>query len=734
MIISLDTETTGCDFVHGAKPFLITTCDDSRGPDAIKFWEWPVNPLTRQPEIPDGDLADVAELLDAADLIYLQNSKFDARALLTIGIQLPWPKVRDTLIMGHLLASNHKHTLTWMCIEYLGVDIEPYEEHIKEVTQACRTISKRNFPHWKLADEGMPGMPSVQSSSKRDEDKPWKNDMWLPQALALQLSIEAKHLPNVPDNWYTACSRYANSDSEHTLYLGLEMERLIRERGLWKIYEHRLHLMRVDCEMECYGVTARGDYTDSTVAEYEQHVAEAEDELVSIAAGYGHKLELAKGASINDNMRDFLYGAVEQECHQCRHTRRIKHWKGESPNSQVCMKCAKRKRNPVQSAMTTRYRDNLALPVIRVPSGGGKKAVEASLNKETMQEYLATTDGAAYDFLSILADKRTYGTALTYMEAYRRFWVPVQEHRGYYRIHASINPCATDHLRQASNSPNMQNVSGESKEISNRTCFGPLPDREWWCMDFKSIERRIPAYESGEPKMIEVFEKPGEAPYWGSLYYLTASILYPDEYWSRAEVDGLFRKDKPALYKRAKFCDLAKQYGCGPRKYNRLAGLDGAFEMVNNEFTHLAALQAKYLSLAEKTGFVETLPDRTVDPTRGYPILASRTEDGRVLSTTPFNYHVSGTACWCKNAALVRCSDQCARWREEGFDAHIILEIHDEIIFDFPRGAIHEENLPKALILKRLMEQSGDDLIPSIPTPVSVSYHRDNWAEGVTCA
>ena len=76
MLISLDTECTGLDFVHGAKPFLVTTCDDT---GEIRFWEWPVDPMTRQPEVPQDDLVAIAELLDAADLIYMQNSKFDTR-------------------------------------------------------------------------------------------------------------------------------------------------------------------------------------------------------------------------------------------------------------------------------------------------------------------------------------------------------------------------------------------------------------------------------------------------------------------------------------------------------------------------------------------------------------------------------------------------------------------------------------------------------------------------------
>lgn len=757
MIISLDCETTGVDFAHDAMPFLVTTCIvnsesiDGEIEAVIRFWEWPVDPLTRMPHIPDEEVAAIAELLDAADLVYMQNSKFDARALKKIGVALPWEKVRDTLVAGHLLASNHPHDLTSMCIEYLGVDIEKHEIHIKEVVRACRALAKRNNPEWILAEEGEDGMPSVKSSSKRDEDKPWKNDMWLPRAMLLNYD-------DLNTEWEDACSRYANADSEHTLPLGLEMERIVRERGLWAHYQFNLNLMRAGFEMEECGVTAIGEYTESTIDQFEQYVAEANEGLREIAFGYGHDLELAAGAALNDNMRDFFYGSVHQRCPRCDYFKRVKHWNNERPqDNAACPKCGKgsARKIAVVSPMRTTRRPNLALPVI-VKAGTGN----ACLDKNAMQDYLGTTEGAAHDFIKLLSDKRKRETDLSYMSAYRRFWVPCLDRNGepvpdYYRIHPNLNPFGTDHRRWASNSPNLQNVGGQEDEcrecdgdgcavcggtgksrMSVRACFGPMPNREWWRMDFRSIERRLPVYECGEPKMVEVFEKPNQGPYWGSLYYLTASVLYRDEFWPLADVPiddpkGFKHKQK-RLYKQAKFFDLAKQYACGPRKGDLLSKIKNSFSLVDNEFPLMAALQRKYVRDAEKYGYVETMPSHAIDPTRGYPILASRTDDGRVLTTTPFNYHVSGTACECKNVALWRCLLQCEEWRREGFDAHLPLEVHDELLFDFPRGKNMEENLPRALILKGLMEQSGEDLIPRIPTPVSVEYHTNSWADGVS--
>lgn len=730
MIISLDTECTGLDLVHGARPFLVTTCDDN---GIVSFWEWDVNPLTRQPEIPDGDLGEIQELIDAAELVYMHNSKFDVRALRTIGVTVPWGKVRDTLIAGHILATNHPHDLTWMVKYYLGVDIERYEVAVKQTVKLCRAIVKKHpeFSQWKIAREGEEGMPSVTDGSKREDDKPWKNDMWLPRAL-LKAGCK-QYMPN-RDEWEVVCCNYANADSDHTLPLGLEVERQLRERGYWKYYLHRMELPRVVSEMEEYGITARGDWTEATISEYQSHVAECECVMCDIAAGYGHNLELAAGAALNDNMREFFYGSQRQFCSNRRHGRRgderckyvkiIKHWNGETVDMEaVCPKCAGRKRDPLRTKLNYHQQDNLNLPPIK-----NGKSKGASLDGSVLEHYLQTEDGDAADFIEILMDKRKHDTAITYMEQYRRYWIPVPEHPGYYRIHPSVNPCGTDHLRMSSNSPNMQNTS--SKEVvTTKACFGPAPGREFWSMDYESIEARIPAYESGEPKLLDVFEKPDEPPYWGNMYYLAASVLYPDEFMPRSGEKNRFKTECPKLYKQAKFFILAKNYGAGRKKGDLLSKVHNSYDLIDADLPLLAALQQKYLDDAERTGWVETLPSRAIDPDKGYPILAAQTDDGRVLTTTPFNYHVSGTACECKNLALIRCSEQCAKWRAEGFDAHVAMEVHDEILIDMP-AAPSKGNLPHIRILQALMERSGQDLIPQIRTPVAVKYHSETWAIG----
>src|SRR5215831_12515854 len=135
MIISLDTETTGIDLFHGAKPFLVTTCNEKC---QIRYWEWPVDPHTREPIIPDGELDQIREYIDSADEIILHNSKFDVHALMTIipDLKWDWSKTHDTLSAAHVLSSNQPKDLTSLTIRYLSRSIRKLElkmeQYVKE--------------------------------------------------------------------------------------------------------------------------------------------------------------------------------------------------------------------------------------------------------------------------------------------------------------------------------------------------------------------------------------------------------------------------------------------------------------------------------------------------------------------------------------------------------------------------------------------------------------------------
>lgn len=594
-MIALDSETTGVDLRHGAKPFFVTTCDEA---GECVWWEWDVDPLTRQPCIPDSDLIEISEHLFAngpKELI-LQNPKFDFAALDSIdfwrigGVDRDkvWNAVKDTLIAGHLLASNQPKDLTTLALVYLGINIQPYEDRVEKVCNEARSIARRQYKDWRIAKKDADDMPSAK-------EKTWKYDMWLPKALAQELGYPDDH------PWYSATREYANADSGVMIPLYKAMLAEVKRRGLEEIYNCRLKVLPVVHAMEARGITISGERLEETITEYTEEATRLGNVCVNIAEGYGHELVLPKGATPNNSLRSFIHDVM--------------------------------KLPPVYNAKS-------------------KTCAPTLDSKNAMPFYLDTLPQRSKErkFIECLVAKRSRDTAISYMNGYARFWLP-NGSPGWYVLHPSLNPTGTDTLRFSSSNPNEQNIS-KKEGFNLRYTFGPAPGREWWSLDAKNIELRIPAYESGEQAFIDLFERPDDPPYYGSNHLLIAHLLFPEEFNACRKdgiLDGRLFKKKYAstLYQRTKNGNFAVQYGAvdradGMGTADRTYGIAGAQARIKSKFKKQEALNQHWINFAKKYGYVETMPDKTVDPSKGYPLLCSRTDYGDIKPTVPLNYHVQG--------------------------------------------------------------------------------------------
>jgi DNA polymerase I-like protein with 3'-5' exonuclease and polymerase domains len=310
--------------------------------------------------------------------------------------------------------------------------------------------------------------------------------------------------------------------------------------------------------------------------------------------------------------------------------------------------------------------------------------------------------------------------------------------QNWYVLFPSLNPTGTDTLRWSSSNPNETNIS-KKEDFNLRYTFGPAPGREWWSLDGKNLELRIPAYEAQEDELIKVFEHPDDPPYYGSYHLVIFDTLHPKEFAEHGKkCKELYES---TLYQWVKNGNFAIQYGAQEGTADRTYHVSGAYRRIKSRFRNISALNDYYVAYANKNGYVLTLPDKSVDPKQGYPILCSRGSYGRVSPTVPFCYHVSGTACWWIGKAIARCHAQLGRWQSEGFDGFTTMYIHDELVFDMPAkspllpgGRVcpdpKRSNLWRIRILQKLMEEGGVDI--GVPTPVSVEYHSDNWSQGVT--
>jgi DNA polymerase I-like protein with 3'-5' exonuclease and polymerase domains len=746
MNISFDTETTGVDRFHGAKPFFFTTCNEA---GEVEYIEWDVDPITRQPIVIIDDVEWITDLLSTSgcDSIIFHNAKFDVAMLATIRKEFgnwDWDRTHDTLLMAHLLYSNRPKNLTDLGIQIVGKDIEPLEIELKKACDEARRIARSKYKDWMIAKADLPCMPSAG-------EKVWKYDTWLPRRIAQEESYSADH------PWWTVLSDYANADSMMTVALFKACIQLIRERGLEKLYNTRRQMLPTIYEMEQNGITMSRDRYEELLTEYTEEKEKASNVCVNIAADIGYELNLPKSGN-NKSLLNFCFGESTGTCEVCGESQKIpdkekaKKLKEQGRTCNFCKQAGKT--SPIRFDII----EGLNLPIVGLTDSGNP-----SLDKNVLENYLLTLPQRSKQrtFVDKLAALRKRSTAISYMESYTRFWLPAFEDVGedlfqhWMRLHPSLNPTGTDTLRCSSSNPNEQNIS-KKEGFNLRYLCGPLPGREWWSCDARGIEDRLPAYESQQDELITIFEKPDEPPYYGSNHLLRFHTVYPDIWEQTYSVLKVQFGDSEAYKKVGPTCKkqyastyyqwvknggFAVQYGAIDRADGKgTADLafhrPGCHALLKERFSKLEALNQKQIRHAEKFGYVETIPDRDVDPKRGYPLLCTRTEWGKILPTVPLNYHIQGTAMWWMMMAMIRVHRLMKEWRQKGFDARLVMQIHDELVFDFPKSKEDPQANPKKSNLWRIraiqkeMEKGGLGL--GIPTPTSCEYHPDNWSTGIS--
>lgn len=863
-LISFDTETTGVDLRHGAKPFFVTSCDEA---GEMTFLEWDVDPLTREPIIPQDDLEFVRCMIETNNLV-LQNAKFDATAIRAIipDIKWPWDRTEDTLLAGHLLASNQPHNLTDMALQYLGVDIEPVEKVLAEACAEARrivqqaklrvkrleTTSKtakktkpkegdekqleidRQLAQWALAQEGRGDMPSCKTTA-------WRFDYWLPRALAKFLNYPSDH------PWWTVLSTYANADSEVTILLWKAMKQEILRRKLWPIYCERKKAQPIAQDMEEYGVTISQERLEKLRTEYREESEKAGRICVNIAKGFGHDLVLPK-SGVNNSLREFIFDKMELEPQRSKNkynkggpsldAAAMQHYMENLPDNSkpklfIKTLAGKRKRDTALQYMEGYERFWIPLNRETTDGDGTQEGTEGSQSRllkaagvqdlagnaeEMLQReeqglpgvgrkgdnsvptvggvvppipkrhgpssFIKTQTGEEGQQRELRTDQLRVGDAEGAVKKHspqplldvqrkdsnggrvgrdHRHQVPDSAESsplrvasrkavdGWFVLHPSLNQTGTDTLRWSSSNPNEQNIS-KREGFNLRFMFGPAPGREWWSLDARGIEDRLPAYKSKQQELIDIFERDSEAPFYGSNHLLRFSIVYPD-IWAAAVAEvgldkaGPYCKKKYAAtyYQWCKNGGFAVQYGAveksdGWGTADRAFHKQWAHRLLKERLSKLEAYNQYWIKFAEKYGYVETMPDKTVDPERGYPVMCSRTERGEIKPTVPLNYHIQSTAMWWTMKGMIRCDRQLKEWRENGFDAKIVMQVHDEMVFDLPKSRIHPKddvgtrfrrsNLWRVKKLQDLMAEGGNDI--DVPTPVGIEYNEHNWSEGLT--
>ena len=238
------------------------------------------------------------------------------------------------------------------------------------------------------------------------------------------------------------------------------------------------------------------------------------------------------------------------------------------------------------------------------------------------------------------------------------------------RLHTTFNQTVAETGRLSSTNPNLQNIP--IRTPLGREIRGAFTTDPGWMIvscDYSQVELRILAHVSGEPALADAFRR-GE-----DIHRATAAEVFG---MAPADVDRTTRD-------RAKAVNFGIVYGIsdfGLSEQLNIPRADaGAYiEAYLARYPRVRAFIDRTVAAAAQDGFVTTLLGRR----RPIPELGGRTVQQRQLGERlAVNTIIQGSAADIIKAAMVRAHEALA---EEGLQARLILQIHDELLLEAPAG------------------------------------------------
>jgi len=275
------------------------------------------------------------------------------------------------------------------------------------------------------------------------------------------------------------------------------------------------------------------------------------------------------------------------------------------------------------------------------------------------------------------------------------------------RVHTHYHQLVAATGRLASSDPNLQNIpirSEAGRQI--RKAFVPAKGCTLLACDYSQIELRIMAAIANDPTMIEAFRRNTD------IHSVTAAKVF-----GVAE-DAVTSEQR----RRAKMVNFGIIYGISAFGLSqRLAIPRGeAAEIIDAYFREYPAIKRfmdETVQAAREAGYAETLCGRR----RAFPDLNSGNQNIRSnAERAAINMPIQGTAADMIKLAMIRVDKLL---REGGYKTRMLLQVHDELVFDLDLD--EEKELTPRII--EIMESALE--LPH-KTPVEVtSGTGENWLQ-----
>ena len=289
----------------------------------------------------------------------------------------------------------------------------------------------------------------------------------------------------------------------------------------------------------------------------------------------------------------------------------------------------------------------------------------------------------------------------TYIEPFPMF---VNKQTG--RVHTTFNQALTATGRLSSSNPNLQNIpirTERGKEIRKAFVAGSA-DGLIVSADYSQIELRIMAHLSQDQHLIQAFRNGVD------VHAATAEKIF-----------GVPHEEVTADQRRvAKTANFGIMYGISSFGLSQRLGISRseAKKLIDDYFNAFPAIRSfidDTIAAARENGYVETIFGRR----RYLPDINAKNATVRALAErNAVNAPIQGTAADIIKLAMIGVDRKMA---EEGFRSKMVLQIHDELLFD----TISSEREKLMSIVKEQMEHVTE---LSVPLTVECNYGK-NWLE-----
>jgi len=262
------------------------------------------------------------------------------------------------------------------------------------------------------------------------------------------------------------------------------------------------------------------------------------------------------------------------------------------------------------------------------------------------------------------------------------------------RIHSTFHQALTATGRISSSEPNLQNIPVRmplGREL--RKAFVPKEGCKLVGADYSQIELRVLAHMSGDDILINAFREGQD------IHRLTASQVLgvAPEAITPEQRDNAKAVNFGIVYGISAF-GLSEDIKVSVKEAENY--IQGYFE----KYPKVKAYMDETIENATKTGYVSTLYNRR----RAMPELKSSNFNQRAFGKrVAMNMPIQGTAADIIKIAMINVTNRLA---EEGIEAKLILQVHDELLLEVPFNELTQVKT----ILKEEMEGAADLKVPLI--------------------